>query len=91
MLLKLAGILISAVRQPLAASVKNIYLDMSTMLRPNPKLNTTDHNTGVEYAQIAAKMLREIGNAMDAPYVKQVAGISLLILNIVQAGHLLFS
>ena len=39
---------------------------------------------------LAAKMLREIAEATDAPYLKPVAGISLLILDAVQVGVVSF-
>lgn len=53
------------------------------MLRHNMK-PLTANGSSVEYARTAANMLQEIANAMNAPYVKGVAGISLLILNTVQ-------
>lgn len=35
----------------------------------------------MEYVQTAANMLQEIADAMETPYIKRVAGISLLIVN----------
>lgn len=45
-------------------------------------LHSQEHNHDIlEYATMAARMLQEIGDATNAPYIKVVSGVSQLILN----------
>lgn len=53
------------------------------MLQHNTSRQTRGASS-VDYARTAAKMLQEIADATNAPYVNGVAGVSLLILDTVQ-------
>lgn len=53
----------------------------------NIKLHTSN-TSSMDYTKTAASMLQEIGDAMNAPCVKGVAGITLLILDTIQVWWL---